>query len=105
MAGRGGRGRGCAANDPPPPPDYMAAMMQQFELNRQFMENVVAQFPQPNQHGHHHQHATVTLHDFTRLNPTLFCNSVQPLDADDLSGPGVSVCKPRYNTIIWRSEN
>src|SRR3954463_2021244 len=22
-----------------------------------------------------------------------------------LSGPGVSVCKPRYNTIIWRAEN
>src|SRR4051812_35716863 len=47
------------------------------------MENVMAQFPQPNQHGHHHQHATVTLHDFTRLNPMLFCYSVQPLDADD----------------------
>src|SRR3954465_167317 len=83
MAGRGGRGRGRAGNEPPPPPDYMAAMMQQFELNRQFMENVMAQFPQPNQHGHHHQHATVTLHDFTRLNPTMFRNTVQPLDADD----------------------
>src|SRR3954469_7080742 len=81
MAGRGGRGR--AANEPPPPPDYMAAMMQQFKLNRQFMENVMAQFPQPNQHGHHLHHAIVTLHDFTRLNPTLFCNSVQLLDADD----------------------
>src|SRR3954464_3598667 len=83
MAGRGGRGRGRAANEPPPPPDYMAAMMQQFELNRQFMENVMAQFPQLNQHGPHHQHATMTLHDFTCLNPTLFRNSVQPLDADD----------------------
>ena len=83
MAGRGGRGRGRGANEPPPPPDYMAAMMQQFELNRQFMENVMAQFPQPNQNGHHHQHATVTLHDFNRLNPTMFRNTVQPLDADD----------------------
>src|SRR3954466_5463079 len=83
MAGRGGRGRGRAGNEPPPPPDYMAAMMQQFELNRQFMENFMPQFPQPNQHGHHHQHATVTLHDFTRLKPTSFRNSVQPLDADD----------------------
>src|SRR3954467_10237745 len=64
-----GRGRGRAANDPPPPLDYMAVMMQQFELNRQFMENVMAQFPQPNQHGHHHQHATVTLHYFTRSTP------------------------------------
>src|ERR1041385_2614623 len=76
MAGRG-------ANDPPPPPDYMAAMMQQFELNRQFMQNVMAQFPPPNQNGPHHQHATVTLHDFPRLNPIMFRNSVQPLDADD----------------------
>src|SRR3954466_7136080 len=77
MAGRGGRGRG--ANDPPPPPDYMDAMMQQFELNCQFMENIMAQFPQLNQHGHHQQHAAVTLHDFTHLKPTMFCKSVQPL--------------------------
>src|SRR3954464_4109422 len=47
------------------------------------MENVMAQFPQPNQHGHHHQHATVSLHDFTRLNPTVFRNTVQPMDGDD----------------------
>src|ERR1041385_7552135 len=83
MAGRGGRGRGRGANEPPPPPDYMAAMMQQFELNRQFMENVMAQFPQPNQNGPPHQPAPVPLHDFPRLNPTMFRNTVQPLDADD----------------------
>ena len=81
MVRPGGRGRG--GNDPPPPPDYMAAMMQQFELNRQFMQNIMAQFPQPNQHGHHHQNAAVNLHDFTRLNPTVFRNTVQPMDADD----------------------
>ena len=40
-----GRGRGGNA---PPPPEYMAGMMQQFELNRQFMENIMAQFPCPN---------------------------------------------------------
>ena len=40
-----GRGRGGNA---PPPPEYMAGMMQQFELNRQFMENIMAQFPRPN---------------------------------------------------------
>ena len=39
MAGRGGRG----ANDPPPPPDYMAAMMQQFQLNQVFMQGVIDQ--------------------------------------------------------------
>ena len=32
----------------PPPPEYMAGMMQPFELNRQFMENIMAQFPRPN---------------------------------------------------------
>src|SRR4051812_49552457 len=81
MVRPGGRGRG--GNDPPPPPDYKAAMMQQFELNCQFMENIMAQFPQQNQNGHHHQNAVVNLHDFTRLNPTVFCNTVQPMDADD----------------------
>src|SRR3954470_17532480 len=23
----------------------------------------------------------------------------------ELSGPGVSICKPRYNIVIWRAEN
>src|SRR3954464_6428614 len=81
MVRPGGRGRG--GNDPPPPPDYMAAMMQQFEMNRKFMQNIMAQFPQQNQNEHHHQHAAVNLHDFTRLNPTVFHNTVQPMDADD----------------------
>ena len=76
-------GRGRGGNEPPPPPDYIAAMMQQFELNRQFMQNIMAQFPQQNQNGHHHQHDVVNLHDFTRLNPTVFRNTVQPMDADD----------------------
>src|SRR3954469_6556016 len=80
MAGRGGRGRGRGANDPPPTPDYMAAMMQQFELNRQFMQNIMVQFPHQNQNGHPHQHAIVNLHDFPRLNPTVFRNTVQPMD-------------------------
>ena len=80
MVRPGGRGRG--ANDPPPPPDYMAGMMQQFELNRQFMERVIAQFPQQNHHGQDQQPAAVNLHDFTRLNPTVFRNSDQPLDVE-----------------------
>src|SRR3954463_15066140 len=83
MVRPGGRGRGRGGDDPPPPPDYMAGMMQQFELNRQFMENIMAQFPQQNQNGHHHQHAGVNLHDFTRLNPTVSRTPSQPLDADD----------------------
>src|SRR4051812_17055636 len=43
----------------------------------------MAQFPQQNQNGHHHQHAVVNLHDFTRLNPMVFRHTVQPMDADD----------------------
>ena len=39
MVRPGGRGRG---GHPPPPPEYMARMMQQFDLNRQFMENIMA---------------------------------------------------------------
>ena len=65
---------------PPPPPDYMAAMMQQFELHRQFMQGVIDQFPRPNAY---HQPATITLPEFVRLNPVTFYNSTNPLDADD----------------------
>ena len=47
------------------------------------MEGIMAQFPQQNHHGHNQQPAAVALHDFTRLNPTVFRNSDQPLGADD----------------------
>ena len=77
MVRPGGRGRG---GDAPPPPEYMAGMIQQFELNRQFMENMMAQFPRPNMNQ---QQAQVTLQDFIRLNPTIYRSSTQPLDADD----------------------
>src|SRR3990170_1218387 len=68
------------ADSNPPPPDYMAAMMQQFELHRQFMQGVIDQFPRPNEH---HQPAVITLPEFVRLNPVTFYNSTNPLDADD----------------------
>ena len=45
MVRPGGRGSGGSA---PPPPEYMAGMIQQFEPSRQFMENMMAQFPRPN---------------------------------------------------------
>src|SRR4051812_39783759 len=64
-------------------PSLSSSMMKQFELNGQFMQNIMAQFPQQNQNGHHHQNAAVNLHDFTRLNPTVFLNTVQPMDDDD----------------------
>ena len=50
-----GRGRGGNA---PPPPEYMVGMVQQLEMNRQFMENMMAQFPRPNMNE---QPAQVTL--------------------------------------------
>ena len=77
MVRPGGRGSGGNA---PPPPEYMAGMIQQFELNRQFMENMMAQFPRPNMDQ---QPTPVTLQDFMRLNPTVYRSSTQPLDADD----------------------
>ena len=57
MEGRGGRGRGRGANDPPPPLDYMAAMIQQFQLNQVFMQGVIDQLQNQNQNHHNnHQH-------------------------------------------------
>ena len=67
------------ADDPPPTP-YIAAMMQQFELNRQFMTGVMAQFPNQNAHQ---QPTPITLQEFMRLNPSTFRNSNDPMDADD----------------------
>src|SRR3989337_2674234 len=65
---------------PPPPPDYMVAMMQQFELHRQFMQGVIDQFPHPNANQ---QPPSITLPEFVRVNPSIFRNTVNPLDADD----------------------
>src|SRR3954469_9984615 len=62
------------ADDPPPPP-YMAAILQLFDLNRQFMAGVMAQLP--------NQNAPITLQEFVRLNPSTFRASANPMDADD----------------------
>jgi hypothetical protein len=61
----------------------MAAMMHQFKLSRQFMVGIMAQFPNQNQNAQNQQPAPITLQEFVRLNPTIFRNSEQPLDADD----------------------
>jgi hypothetical protein len=66
--------------DDPPPPPYIAAMMQQFELNHQFMTRVLAQFPTQNAQQ---QSAPIALPEFMRLNPSIFRNSTNPMDADD----------------------
>jgi hypothetical protein len=65
-------GRDRGANHPPPP-DYMAGMMQQFELNRQFMQGIMDQFPHPNANP---QPLPISLQDFVRLNPAIFRNSL-----------------------------
>ena len=57
----------------------MAGMIQQFELNRQFMQGLMDQFQRPNMN----QPQGVTLQDFCRLNPAIYRSSTQPLDADD----------------------
>src|SRR4051812_38990351 len=61
------------ADDPPPPP-YMAAILQQFDLNRQFMAGVMAQLPT--------QNSPITMQEFVRLSPSTFCSSANPMDAD-----------------------
>src|SRR3954467_9304484 len=83
MEGLVGRGLGRGANDPPPPPDYMAAMMQQFQLNQVFMKGVIDQLQNQNQNQHQNQPPVVTPRDFMRLNPPTFHQPEQPLDADD----------------------
>jgi hypothetical protein len=79
MARGGGGGRGRGGDNPPPPP-YVVAMMEQFELNCQFIAGIMNQFPNPNAH---HQPGPVTLQDFVHLNPAIFRNSTEPLNADD----------------------
>ena len=67
------------ADDPPPPP-YMAAILQQFDLNRQLLTGLMAQLPNQNAQQ---QPAPITLQEFVRLNPSTFRNSSNPMDADD----------------------
>src|ERR1041385_9223352 len=62
------------ADDPPPPP-YMAAVLQQFDLNRQFMAGVMTQLST--------QNSPITLQEFVRLSPSTFRSSANPMDADD----------------------
>src|SRR4051812_8603391 len=62
------------ADDPPPPP-YMAAILQQFDLNRQYMAGVMAQLPNHN--------APITLREFICLNLSIFRSSANTMDADD----------------------
>ena len=74
-------GHGCGANaDNPPPPPYVAAMMEQFELNRQFIARIMNRFPNQNAH---HQLGPISLQDFMCLNLAIYHNSNEPLDADD----------------------
>src|SRR3954463_1286306 len=76
-------GRGQGGNEPPPPPDYMAAMMQQFQLNQEFMQGVIDQLQNQNQNNNqNHQHG-VDLQGFMRLSPPTFHHPDKPLEADD----------------------
>src|SRR3954469_703379 len=48
------------------------------------------------------------LYNYRRLDSTS-AKATSPTDSPalipSLSGPGVSVCKPRYDIVIWRAEN
>ena len=59
----------------------MAGMVQQFELNRQFMTGMMNRME--NLNNNHQQAGPVSLNDFVRLNPATFHNSTEPMDADD----------------------
>ena len=63
-----------------PPPPYIAALLQEFQVNRQFNENLVARLER---NTAQHQPGPISLQDFVRLNPSTFRNSSDPLDADD----------------------
>src|SRR3954467_14601156 len=72
-------GRGQGGNEPPPPLDYMAAMMQQFQLIQEFMQGVIDQLQNQNQNNNRdHQHG-VDLQGFMRLSPPTFHHPEQPL--------------------------
>ena len=67
------------ADDPPPPP-YIAAIMQQFELNCQLNESLVNRLER---NDARQEPGPISLQDFVRLNPSVFRNSTNPMDADD----------------------
>ena len=67
------------AEDPPPLP-YIAAMMQQFELNRQLNESLVNRLER---NDARQEPGSISLQEFVRLNPSIFRNSNNPMDADD----------------------
>ena len=72
-----GRGRG---GNNPPPPEYMAGMIQQFDV-----ESPVHGISDGSVPVSQYESTTgpVTLHDFACLKPVIYRSSTQPLDADD----------------------
>ena len=87
-------GRGRGANDPPLT-EFFAGMMQQFELNRQFMEGMMDQFPRPNMNQ---QPTPVTLQDFMGLNPTIYRSQLSPL----MLMTGSETSRMKWSLLVWR---
>lgn len=54
--------------------------MQQFELNRQAQERLLACIERNNAPP---KNGPISLQEFVRLNPATFCSSTEPLDVDD----------------------
>ena len=63
-----------------PPPPYIAALLQEFQVNRQFNENLVARLEH---NAAQYQPGPISLQDVVRLNTSTFSKSSEPLVADD----------------------
>ena len=63
-----------------PPPSYIAALLEEFQVNRQFNENLIARLER---NTAQQQSDPISLQDFMRFNPATFSSSSNPLDADD----------------------
>src|SRR3989337_3016442 len=70
---------GRMADNPPPPP-YIAAMMQQFELNRQLNKSLVNHLER---NDARQDPGLISLQEFERLSPSVFRNSTNPMESDD----------------------
>ena len=86
-------GHGRGANDPPKP-EFFARMMQQFDLNRQFMEGMMAQFPRPNMNQ---QPTPVTLQDFMRLSQLFTAAQLNP----SMLMTGSATSRMKWSLLLW----
>ena len=73
------RGRGPEVDDELPPPQYMVRVMAMCEANNAANMRVLAQVERI---LNRNQNEQITIKDYIRLNPPVFCHSTEPLEAD-----------------------